>query len=63
MAKQIRTLLREWRTKKGLSQSQAAKALGISIDTLQNWEQGRNRPSGLATLGLLAKLSETKSHG
>ena len=31
-----------------LSQSQFARLLGISVDTLQNWEQGRRRPEGPA---------------
>jgi len=32
----------------GLSQSEFADVLGISADTLQNWEQGRRRPTGPA---------------
>jgi putative transcriptional regulator len=32
----------------GLSQSKFAAVLGISQDTLQNWEQGRRSPSGPA---------------
>ncbi len=32
----------------GLSQSQFARLLGVSIRTLQNWEQGRSQPSGAA---------------
>jgi putative transcriptional regulator len=35
------------RDKLGLSQSKFAAILGISADTLQNWEQGR-RPTGPA---------------
>jgi putative transcriptional regulator len=31
-----------------LSQSQFAKLLGISVGTLQNWEQRRRRPEGPA---------------
>ena len=31
-----------------LSQSKFAALLGISVDTLQNWEQGRRRPDGPA---------------
>jgi putative transcriptional regulator len=30
----------------GLSQRQFAKLIGVSVDTLQNWEQGRRQPSG-----------------
>ncbi len=36
------------RGKLGLSQSKFAAILGISADTLQNWEQGRRRPTGPA---------------
>ena len=36
------------RSKLGLSQSKFAAVLGISADTLQNWEQGRRSPTGPA---------------
>lgn len=41
----------------GMSQSRFAEALGISVDTLQNWEQGRRQPDGpaKALLRLLAR--------
>ena len=32
----------------GLSQSLFAKLLGVSVRTLQEWEQGRRHPSGAA---------------
>ncbi len=32
----------------GLSQNKFAKLLGISLSTLQNWEQGRRKPDGPA---------------
>lgn len=32
----------------GLSQPQFASAMGISVHTLRNWEQGRRRPEGPA---------------
>ena len=39
----------------GLSQSRFAELLGVSIRTLQEWEQGRRAPSGAArTLLLIA---------
>ena len=36
------------RAKLGLSQSKFAAVLGISPDTLQNWDQGRRTPTGPA---------------
>ena len=38
----------EARMKTGLSQSQFAALLGVSVRTLQGWEQGRKQPSGAA---------------
>ena len=32
----------------GLSQPQFAQAMGISVHTLRNWEQGRRQPDGAA---------------
>ena len=32
----------------GLSQSQFATLMGVSVRTLQDWEQGRRNPSGAA---------------
>ena len=40
----------------GLSQSRFAAILGISLDTLQNWEQGRREPTGPARLVLKIAL-------
>ena len=36
------------RQKLGLPQVKFARLLGISEDTLQNWEQGRRKPAGPA---------------
>lgn len=36
------------RRKLAVSQAKFAYMLGISVDTLQNWEQGRRRPEGPA---------------
>lgn len=43
------------REKTGLSQERFATLLGVSIRTLQDWEQGRRAPSGAArTLLMIA---------
>lgn len=38
----------EARRRTGLSQSRFAALLGVSVRTLQGWEQGRKQPSGAA---------------
>ena len=45
----------EIRERTGLSQSQFSALLGVSVRTLQEWEQGRRAPSGAArTLLMIA---------
>ena len=39
----------EARNKIGLTQGQFAELLGVSKRTLQEWEQGRKKPSGAAS--------------
>lgn len=48
------------RKQTNLSQSEFAKAIGISLNTLKSWEQGKRQPSGSARvlLALLAKRPE-----
>ena len=41
------------RAKTGLSQARFAQLLGVSLRTLQDWEQGRRAPSGAARTVLL----------
>jgi putative transcriptional regulator len=42
------TAATEARMKLGVSQSAFAQLLGVSVRTLQEWEQGRREPSGAA---------------
>lgn len=48
------------RTRLNLSQSEFAKILGVSVRTIQEWEQGRTTPSGpaLALLRIIDKHPE-----
>lgn len=53
----------EARQRLGLSQSQFAKLLGVSVRTFQDWEQGRREPSGAArTLLRVAALRPDAIH-
>jgi putative transcriptional regulator len=40
--------VRAVRRRLGKSQSEFARMIGVSVSTLQNWEQGRRRPVGPA---------------
>jgi putative transcriptional regulator len=44
-----------------LSQSRFAKLIGVNVRTLQNWEQGRTRPTGPARALLKIVASNPKS--
>jgi len=49
------------RKKLNVSQSRFAYMIGVSVDTLQNWEQGRRKPEGpaLALLKVAAASPKT----
>ena len=49
------------REKTGLSQARFAVLLGVSVRTLQDWEQGRRAPSGAARTLLLIASKNPKA--
>lgn len=51
----------EIQEKTGLSQSRFAALLGVSVRTLQDWEQGRRAPSGAARTLLLIAAKNPKA--
>ena len=55
--KQFRNAVKDWRERKGLTQADAAKKLGISVRTLQNWEIARNMPRGFGLAALLKAIA------
>jgi len=58
----IATQLKKWREKKGFSQADAAAYLEISKRTLQDWEQGRRQPVGLARRFLVKLIGGKLEH-
>lgn len=50
--------LKAWRETAGLKQDEAAKVLGITLRTLENWEQGFSEPRGLAKTAIQVELSK-----
>ena len=50
-------LLRAYRERRRFMHEGAAKYLGISVCTLQNWETARNMPRGFGLAALLKVIS------
>lgn len=56
MSEELKNKLKAARAKLGLSQSQASKAWGIPLKTLQSWEIDRNTPQGFTLTAINEKL-------
>jgi putative transcriptional regulator len=53
--------IKKIRQKLNRSQSQFALMIGVSVSTLQNWEQGRRKPEGPAQALLKVAASNPKA--
>jgi putative transcriptional regulator len=51
----------EIRERTGLSQARFATLLGVSVRTLQDWEQGRRAPSGAARTLLMVAAKNPRA--
>jgi len=51
----------EVRENTGLSQARFAQLLGVSVRTLQDWEQGRRAPSGAARTLLMVAAKNPRA--
>ena len=49
------------RRRLGKSQAEFARMIGVSVSTLQNWEQGRRRPEGPARALLQVAAANPKA--
>lgn len=54
----LRSRMKSWRRRTGLTQAEAALRLGLPLGTWRNWEQGRTRPSRMAEQGLTLLMEE-----
>lgn len=59
-AMEISERLQKTRKKHGLTQKEASEKWGVSLKTLQNWEQGERKPRGLALKQLEMILREAR---
>jgi putative transcriptional regulator len=55
------TRLLAMRKRMGASQREFAKLVGVSVDTLQNWEQGRRQPAGPSAVLLIVLEREPEA--
>ena len=45
---ELASKIRQCRGRKGLTQEQLARSIGVSLNTVQRWEAGKTLPSPLA---------------
>ena len=57
------TLIREVRARLGLTQEKFAARLGVTLPTINRWENGRTKPSRLALMQVEALLREMAADG
>ena len=56
-------LIREVRTRLGLTQEKFAARLGVTLPTINRWENGRTKPSPLAIQNLRSVISSMGEEG
>ncbi|NJL81359.1 MAG: helix-turn-helix domain-containing protein [Richelia sp. RM2_1_2] len=56
-------LIRDIRQELGLSQEEFASVIGVTFSTVNRCENGRTKPSRLASKNIEEKLLELGSHG
>lgn len=54
----LQSSLIAWRSERKLSQAQAARITGFSLNTWKNWEYGRRDPGSFKTQAILRTLAE-----
>lgn len=54
----LQSSLVAWRSERKLSQAQAARLTGFSLNTWKNWEYGRRNPGNYKTQAILRTLAE-----
>lgn len=55
---QLASKIRQCRGRKGLTQEQLARKIGVSLNTVQRWESGKTTPSPLAMEKLQSLLED-----